>query len=416
ESEFRRLAELYGFREVVTPIIEHTELFVKSTGTSSDIVTKEMYTFQDRSGRSLTLRPEGTPGAVRAVLENRVRVPCRLYYIGPMFRYSRPQKGRYREFYQLGVESLGEARPEVDAEIIALGFEFLAGLGISNCRPEINSIGCRECRPAYHERLKEYLQDRTEQFCADCRIRYQQNPLRVFDCKMAACQELLSSAPRSLDHLCSACAEHFAGVQNGLSRRGVPSTTNDRLVRGLDYYSRTAFEYSLESGRAQDSLGGGGRYDYLVEDVGGPSLPAIGFALGEERILLALGEPGGPEARLCWVVPLGPGEFEAGVKLLTELRSAGIAARMDFDRCKPKQQLHSAASAGAQFALILGPDELAHDTVSVKNLKTGVQQEVPRAALAAFLGEPGAWPRETRNWIRNSGPTGAEPRGPFLKS
>ena len=339
---------MHGFREAVTPTIEHTELFVKSSGETSDVVTKEMYTFKDRGDRSITLRPEGTPGVTRALLENSLRLPCRLYYIGPMFRYNRPQKGRYREFYQLGVESFGEASPQVDAEVIALGSEFFRGLGITDCESQVNSVGCRECRTPYHEKLKAYLVERQDRLCADCRVRTVQNPLRVFDCKEASCQALLTDAPRSKDNLCAACAEHFTGVLEGLKLRGVPFVINDRMVRGLDYYSRTAFEYVSRSIGAQDSLGGGGRYDYMVEDFGGPPTPAIGFALGEERALLAAQGCAAPEPQLVFVVALSENERPSGIALLNELRAGGISARMDYDSRKAQKQFRSADTAGAR--------------------------------------------------------------------
>ena len=385
EAEFRRLAELHGFQEVVTPIIEHTEVFVKSSGETSDIVTKEMYTFQDRSDRSLTLRPEGTPGVVRALLEDNLRVPCRLYYIGPMFRYNRPQKGRYREFYQLGLESFGEASPEADAEVIAVGYEYFQALGIEDCATQINSIGCRECRPAYHQKLKAYLTERRDKLCEDCKVRAEQNPLRVFDCKNQNCQTLLADAPKSKDNLCPACAEHFAGVQAGLAMLQVPFAINDRMVRGLDYYSRTAFEYVSQTIGAQDSLGGGGRYDYLVEDFGGPATPAIGFALGEERGLMAAKPGQDLDRQLTFVIALGENERPEALKLLSELHAAGVAAQMDYDSRKLRNQFRSADVAGAQFCVILGPDEIARGTVSVKDMKTGEQREVRREELIAGL-------------------------------
>lgn len=385
EARFRRLAELYGFQEAVTPVIEHTELFIKSSGETSDVVTKEMYTFKDRGDRNITLRPEGTPGVTRALLENALRLPCRLYYIGPMFRYNRPQKGRYREFYQLGVESFGEASPQADAEVIALGQEFFASLGITDCESQINSIGCRECRPAYYQKLKVFLDERQDRLCGDCRVRAAQNPLRVFDCKEAGCQALLVDAPRSKDNLCLACTEHFDGVQDGLRLRGIPFVINDRMVRGLDYYSRTAFEYVSRSIGAQDSLGGGGRYDYMIEDFGGPPTPAIGFALGEERALLAAAGTPVPDRELVFVVALSENERATGIAVLKELRAQGVNARMDYDSRKVQKQFRSADIAGARFCAILGGNEVAKGTVSLKDMKSGEQREMAREELARTL-------------------------------
>jgi histidyl-tRNA synthetase len=399
EAEFRRIAQLYGFQEAVTPIIEHTELYVKTSGETSDVVTKEMYTFKDRGDRSITLRPEGTPGLTRALLESRLPLPCRLYYIGPMYRYNRPQKGRYREFYQLGVESYGEADPRVDAEVIALGYEYFRALGIEDCETHINTIGCRECRPAYHEKLKSFLRDLSTPsdqrsggpLCPDCRIRAEQNPLRVFDCKDQNCQTLLVAAPRSKDNLCSACAQHFATVQTSLQLRKVPFVLNDRMVRGLDYYSRTTFEYTSRSLGAQNSLGGGGRYDYMIEDFGGPCAPAIGFALGEERTLLAATRPRSTGILpvhlrpLVFLVALSENERPSAVSLLSELRQAGIAAQMDYDSRKVKNQFRSADAAAARYSLILGENELTNGTVSIKDMKTGEQQEVRREDLITLV-------------------------------
>ncbi|MEO0078088.1 MAG: histidine--tRNA ligase, partial [candidate division WOR-3 bacterium] len=288
EATFRALVESFGFAEVITPVFEHTEVFVKSAGVVSDIVTKEMYRFTDRSDRDLTLRPEGTPGVVRAVLENRFRIPCRLYYVGPFFRYSRPQKGRYREFHQLGVEALGEAAPETDAEVIFIGAEFFRRVGIADCTVQLNTIGCRTCRPEFRTLLVEFLNAKQDRLCAECQTRTDINPLRVFDCKSESCQAVLEHAPKPREHVCHRCAEHFIGVQQGLERRGLAFTINDRLVRGLDYYNRTTFEYTSNALGAQDSLGGGGRYDYLVAQFGGPDTAAVGFALGLERTMLAL--------------------------------------------------------------------------------------------------------------------------------
>jgi len=387
EAVFRRCAELYGFQEAVTPTFEHTEVFVKSSGVTSDVVTKEMYTFKDRSERELTLRPEGTPGLVRAILENGLRIPCRLYYVGPMFRYNRPQKGRYREFYQLGVESFGEAGPEVDAEVIALGAEFFGALGIRDCETQVNSIGCRACRPQYHEQLKRFLTERSSELCPECRTRMEQNPLRTFDCKNETCQAILGNAPKPKDNLCSACAEHFQAVLAALRARDVKFALNDRMVRGLDYYSRTAFEYISRTIGAQDSLGGGGRYDYLVEDFGGPATPAVGFALGEERALLAAEQSDKPvvSRRLVFVIAMSDGERAAAGELLAELRKAGVPAQMDYDHRKPKAQFRSADNAGAQYCAILGERELAQGLVSLKDLTTGEQQELKRTELLARL-------------------------------
>ncbi|MEO0081780.1 MAG: histidine--tRNA ligase [candidate division WOR-3 bacterium] len=379
ETVARSLCERYGFQEIVTPVFEHTEVYVKSSGSGSDIVTKEMYSFKDRAGRDLTLRPEGTPGVVRAVLENYIRVPCRLYYIGPHFRYGRPQKGRYREFRQLGVEALGEAHPMVDAELIRFGVVFFQELGITDCLTQLTSIGCRVCRPAYRDKLVMFLVGHQGELCPDCRLRLERNPLRVFDCKVETCRIAVADAPKPAEYLCPECQRHHQAVMAALRRWEVRFEVNDRLVRGLDYYNRTTFEYISTRLGAQDSLGGGGRYDYLVADFGGPETPAVGLAIGLERTLLATPESSPAVRRkLVFVVWLAESELDAAVRVLDRLRAAGIPAQIDFDARKPKHQFRSADAAGAACCVIVGPDELARGSLSVKNLETGEQLEVPQ--------------------------------------
>ena len=384
ENVFRRLAELGGYQEIVTPTFEHTEVFVKSSGESSDVVTKEMYSFKDRGERDLTLRPEGTPGVVRAVLENRLRLPCRLYYVGPFFRYGRPQKGRFREFYQVGVEALGEGSPLTDAEIIYFGYHFFESLGIRDCTTQVNSIGCRECRPTHREAMRKFLVDRREQLCADCLVRLERNPLRVFDCKVETCRQAVQDAPTPRQYLCPACKAHHEQVLAELNRRGLPHEANDRLVRGLDYYNRTTFEYISGSLGAQDSLGGGGRYDYLIEDFGGPDTPGVGVAIGLERTMLAAPVTPTPVRRhLAFVVWLTEAEMGAAQELADRLRADGIAAQVDYDARKVKGQFKSADAAQAACCIIIGPDELAKGVYSLKDLATGTQREVPSAAVSA---------------------------------
>jgi len=383
EDVFRRLAELGGYQEIVTPTFEHTDVFVKSSGEDSDIVTKEMYSFKDRGERDLTLRPEGTPGVVRAVIENRLRVPCRLYYVGPFFRYGRPQKGRFREFYQVGVEALGEASPLVDADIIYLGTEFFRSLGISDCTVQVNSIGCRECRPAHREALRKFLLDRKGRLCADCHVRLERNPLRVFDCKVEDCRAAVQDAPTPRQYLCKACERHHEQVLSALSRRGLLHEANDRLVRGLDYYNRTTFEYISASLGAQDSLGGGGRYDYLVGDFGGPDTPGIGVAIGLERTMLAAPVAPAPARRhLAFVVWLTDAELGAAQDLADRLRADGVPVQVDYDARKVKGQFKSADAAQAACCIIIGPDELAKGVYSLKDLATGEQREVSSDAVS----------------------------------
>jgi histidyl-tRNA synthetase len=386
EERFRRLAEAYGYREIITPTFEHAAVFEKSSGATSDIVTKENYTFKDRAGRDLTLRAEGTPCVVRAVLENRLRMPCRLYYVGSCFRYGRPQKGRFREFGQVGIEALGEASPLTDSEIIFFGHAFFESLGIRDCTTQVNTIGCRECRPTHRKALRDYLLDRTGQLCADCRVRIDRNPLRVFDCKVESCREAVKEAPTPRQFLCPACQVHFEQVLADLTRRGLRYEVNDRLVRGLDYYSRTVFEYISGSLGAQDSLGGGGRYDYLVEEFGGPETPGSGVAIGLERTMLVAQAPPAPERRsLAFVVWLTEAEIAAAEQLADRLRADGVAAQVDYDARKVKGQFRSADAARATCCVIIGPDELAKGVYSLKDLATGEQREVPAAAIGSEI-------------------------------
>lgn len=387
EDAFRRLAHLYGFQEVVTPTFEHTELFIKSSGTGSDIVIKEMYTFTDRAQRSLTLKPEGTPSVIRAVLENRLPLPARLYYITPCFRYSRPQRGRYREFYQLGVEALGEASARTDAELIHFAHRFFTQLGIANLTVLVNSIGCRTCRPVYREKLLTFLRLNRERLCPDCQERIELNPLRVLDCKNEPCQNQLQSAPVPRQYLCPECQHHFTLLINELAARQLPYRIEDHLVRGLDYYNRSTFEFVSEALGPQNSLGGGGRYDYLIEEMGGPATPASGLAIGLERTLLAMPAPEAVQIRrpLVFVIWTSENELRAAIDLTESLRTAGIPAQISFDSPKLRRQLHLADQAGAQLALIVGESELQRAVYAVKNLVTGEQREVPASELIREL-------------------------------
>ncbi len=390
EAAARSVAGRFGFREIITPTFEHADVFVKSSGETSDVVLKEMYRFKDRADRDLVLRPEGTPGVVRAVLENNLALPARLCYVGPFFRYGRPQKGRLREFGQLGVEALGEATGWTDAELVTFGVEFFAELGITDCRVLLTSIGCRECRPGYRSQLVDYLAGRKDQLCPDCLVRLERNPMRVFDCKVETCRVAVADAPKPRGRLCPACAEHFAVVRQALDARGLVYEIDDRLVRGLDYYSRTTFEYLSARLGAQDSLGGGGRYDYLFEEFGGPATPAAGLAIGLERTMLAM--PGTPEParrRLAFVVWFSAAELDHAVKLADRLRAGGIPCRIDFDALgvekKFKHQVKAADAQGAGCCVIVGPDELARGVYSVKDLGSGEQTEVPANIIIEHL-------------------------------
>jgi histidyl-tRNA synthetase len=386
EEMFRKTVSWYGFLEIATPLFEHTELFQRSTGESTDIVTKQMYTFKDQAERSLTLRPEGTPGVVRAIIENCVKTPCRFFYAGPMYRYERPQKGRYREFYQLGIEVIGEASPEIDAEVIEIGARFYSSVGIKDCLIQINSVGCPECRPKFRAELLIFLSDKRDKLCDDCKIRLEKNPLRVFDCKNENCQKIYKDAPKVRQLLCAECANHFTAVTIALNNRGIAYTINDRMVRGLDYYTKTAFEYISSRLGAQDSLGGGGRYDNLVEELGGPKTPAIGFALGEDRILL-LAEPPKElvQPKLISIIYFSEKELKYAKELTSELRAADISVYINYELKKLRTQLSYADALKARYAIIIGEDELAEGVLTLRDMVSGEQEKIPRNEIIKRL-------------------------------
>ena len=392
EEKIRELCGRFGYREIRTPLFEHTELFQRGIGDTTDVVEKEMYTFLDRGGRSITLRPENTAAAVRAYLEHKLYAEnalTKLFYIGSMFRFDRPQKGRFREFHQFGVEALGEASPAVDAEIILLAVRFLESLGLKELSLSINSVGDPACRPVYREKLKTFFEPKLNGLCDDCRSRYARNPMRILDCKNPKCQELSVGAPEITDCLCGECAEHFAHVQSYLSAAGVPFTCDSRLVRGLDYYTRTAFEIKYEPLGAQSAVAGGGRYDGLVEEIGGNPTPAVGFAVGLERVMLAMEMqnlfPETAESTDAFVVAMGDETKEAAFCLVSELRDAGLSARMDYAGRSMKSQMKQADKVNARYALILGEDEIAKGVVTLRNMETSAQEQVARAEIVNKL-------------------------------
>ncbi|WP_286951573.1 MULTISPECIES: histidine--tRNA ligase [Aminobacterium] len=386
------VAKNFGYSEVHLPVFEHTELFSRGIGETTDVVEKEMYTFEDRGGRSLTLRPEATASMVRCYLENKLNShaqPVKLWCAGPMFRYERPQKGRYRQFWQLDFESLGTKNPMVDVEVIALSLELYRRLGLQNLEVVINSVGCPECRPAYKEKLKEYFKPRYEELCKTCQSRFERNPLRILDCKNPECKEITDGAPDIYTSLCDDCRCHFDKVQEGLSRIGAHYHIDKRLVRGLDYYTKTAYEVLSGALGAQNAVCGGGRYDNLAETIGGPFTPSVGFATGLERIVLVMEEQNcsfGPSPDLdVYAIGLDEASREELQKLLTELRQANISTDMDYMERGMKAQFKSADASGAVFACILGGNELANGVVNVKNLKTGEQIEVERTAVLNYI-------------------------------
>jgi histidyl-tRNA synthetase len=394
-----RTAELFGFRYVETPTFEHTELFTRTSGETSDVVTKEMYTFEDKGGRSLTLRPESTASVVRAYLTHAQELPnpFKAYYVGSEFRHGRPQAGRTREFRQFGIEVIGIEGAAADVEVIVLGERYLRDRGLSQHVLHLNSIGDEHCRPAYRERLVDYFEPYRDRLDEDCRTRLAKNPLRVFDCKVDGGKDFVLAAPTIADHLCEPCATHFGAVRAGLDEAEVPYLLNPRLVRGLDYYTRSAFEWvsgALASDQAS-TINAGGRYDGLAEALGGLPTPGVGFAMGLDRVLLALEAEGAPlpPARTprCFVVAIGPDAEVAGRYLITDLRNEGISAAGSYEERPLKAQLKMADRAGASFVAILGEQELANGTVTLRRLVDGVQKSVPTADVAGWLTKLDGW-------------------------
>lgn len=390
EEKARDICRRYNFREIRTPIFEATELFQRGVGETTDIVEKEMYTFIDRGDRSLTLRPEGTAGVVRSYVENKLYGEpdvSKLYYIGPMFRYERPQAGRYRQLHQFGVEAIGAVDPALDAEVIALGYTFYTEVGLKGVRVEINSVGTPAVRAAFRERLLAFLEPKRELLCKDCQARMDRNPLRVLDCKTD--QAHFADAPSILDSLDEECRGHFDKVQQCLVDMGIPYSINHRLVRGLDYYTHTAFEYKAEGIGAIDTIGGGGRYNGLVSDIGGPDQPGVGVGLGLERTILLLEHQNAELPNLheidVYVVALGEAADREATRLVYELRSRGIRAERDYQGRKMKAQLKSADRLGARFTAILGDDELNRGEIALKNMAKGEQRMVALGALADEL-------------------------------
>jgi histidyl-tRNA synthetase len=383
---FARVVQAAGYGLILTPTFEDVAVFHR-LGDSTDVVQKEMYEFEDKGGRRVALRPEMTASVARAFIEHRPPLPWKAWYAGSNFRYERPQAGRYREFHQVGIEAFGSADPDLDVEVVALGWEFYTAVGIERRELLLNSLGDGTCRPAYRELLLAYLESRQGELCEEHRARLGDNPLRVLDCKRPACQKVVAGAPRQLDHLCDDCSAHFARVTAGLDALQIPYTIDSRLVRGLDYYTRTTFEYvGLALDSAQNAIGGGGRYDGLVGAMGGPETPGVGFALGVERILLAV-EKEGDRAGLgagrsldVFVVDFAGGD--AGRDLTASLRAAGLRVDRTFDGRSTKAQFKAADRSGARVAVVVGPDEAAAGVVGLKDLHgSGDQITVPRADL-----------------------------------
>ena len=388
ETRARETFELYGYQEIRLPLLERTELFARGIGADTDIVAKEMYTFTDRKGDSLTLRPEATAQVVRACLENGLMKRAgvgKFYLIGPMFRYERPQKGRYRQFHQINCEALGSDAPELDSEVILMLLQLLGKVGLENLRLIINSLGCPECTKDFKARLQLFLTAR-EGWCDDCQRRRDTNPLRVLDCKSQHCQALLAGAPTMEDSLCEDCARHYQRVLSLLDGAGQVYEKNPRLVRGLDYYTRTAFEVVAAGLGAQNSVAGGGRYNGLARELGGSDLPGLGFAIGEDRLLEVLPPEVGPEAMpLTFLAALGDAARQRAFFLNQEIRAQGLPGAMDFEGRSLKSQMSLADRLGATFVVILGDQELATGTAMLRRMATGEQEAVPLSELVPKL-------------------------------
>jgi histidyl-tRNA synthetase len=389
ERKGEEILKNFGYAEIRTPLLEPTELFARGIGEATDIVEKEMYTFSDWDRRKITLRPEGTASLIRAYLEHRLgegQGLVKLFYGGPMFRHERPQAGRFRQFHQIGAEAIGSIDPLVDVEVLALLWFLLGEIGATDLALEINSLGCPVCRPAYRNALVAYLSDRKEHLCEDCRRRLDTNPLRILDCKKEECRKVTEGAPASVDFLCEECAPHFEAVRAGLSDLGIPYRINRRLVRGLDYYTKTAFEVTTTRLGAQNAVAAGGRYDGLVETLGGPPTPAIGFAVGLERVISLLkegGERGEKEAArsTLFIAALGEAAKRRVAPLLFDLRKEGIRAEMDYGERSLKARMRQADRLGVRHVLIVGEEELKRGSGILRDMQSKHQEEVPLEAL-----------------------------------
>jgi histidyl-tRNA synthetase len=381
EETAREVFEGFGFSEIRIPILERTELFSRGIGEATDIVEKEMYTFTDRSGNSLTLRPEATASMARAYLEHQLYTfdpVAKLYCIGPMFRYERPQKGRYRQFYQIDAEVFGVENPLVDAEVIVMLLHFLKRVGLEKLELQINSLGCRGCRPRYREELKKFLTKKSFQLCEDCQRRLQTNPLRIFDCKVETCQEAIANAPKVTDFICPECQKHFDKVKEHLETAGLTYILKPRMVRGLDYYTRTAFEVVSYQLGSQNAVTGGGRYDNLFQEIGGLDVPGIGFAIGMERLVSLL--PKDKEFVQfphLFIAALGEETVKEAYRIINQLHLQGIRAELDYEGKSLKSQMRRADKLKARYVLILGEEELKKGNVVLRNMETKSQEELP---------------------------------------
>ena len=383
ENKFSDICKRYGFKEIRTPMFEHTEVFARGIGDTTDVVQKEMYTFNDHAGRSITLKPEGTSGAVRAFIEHKQYAevqPTKYYYNTDCFRYEKPQAGRLRHFHQFGIEVFGTSDMLADAEVISLGYDFLTELGITEIQLRINSVGCPDCRRKYRDALKEFLKPRYDELCNTCKDRYERNPMRILDCKSEICKKIVENAPRMLDYLCDDCRNAFEELKTNLTSMGIEYVIDPNIVRGLDYYTKTAFEFVTTKIGAQGTVCGGGRYDHLIEELGGPPIPGVGFGLGIERLIMLMEandvkfpEESRPEV---FIAVMGDAAKSFGLKLCRELRQKGVIAEMDTLSRNIKGQFKYADRLGAKYTLVIGEDELKKGVVSLKDMAKSEQREI----------------------------------------
>ena len=394
EKKFAEICDRYGYREIRTPVFEHTELINRGVGDTTDIVQKEMYTFNDHGGRSLTLKPEGTSPAVRAFVEHKMYAevqPTKLYYVTPCFRYEKPQSGRLREFHQFGIEIFGTPNMMADTDVICLAHDFLEEMGIRDVTLEINSVGCPECRARYRKALQDFLRPHYDELCDTCKDRFERNPMRILDCKSPEDQAIVKDAPEMLDYLCDDCAQAFRDVQEDLTAMGIEYIVNPRIVRGLDYYTKTAFEFVSNSIGAQGTVCGGGRYDNLCEELGGPPIPGVGFGLGIERLLMLMDANGveipEPSPVEVFIVTMGDKAKAEGLGLIHTLHREGISAQMDTLARNVKGQFKYAARLNARYTIVIGDEEIEKGVVQFKDMEQHEQREIPFGEILKELGK-----------------------------
>ncbi|MCI7326745.1 MAG: histidine--tRNA ligase [Clostridiales bacterium] len=394
EKKFAEICDRYGYREIRTPVFEHTELINRGVGDTTDIVQKEMYTFNDHGGRSLTLKPEGTSPAVRAFVEHKMYAevqPTKLYYVTPCFRYEKPQSGRLREFHQFGIEVFGTPNMMADTDVICLAHDFLEEMGIRDVTLEINSVGCPECRARYRKALQDFLRPHYDELCDTCKDRFERNPMRILDCKSPEDQAIVKDAPEMLDYLCDDCAQAFRDVQEDLTAMGIEYVVNPRIVRGLDYYTKTAFEFVSNSIGAQGTVCGGGRYDNLCEELGGPPIPGVGFGLGIERLLMLMDANGveipEPSPVEVFIVTMGDKAKAEGLGLIHTLHREGISAQMDTLARNVKGQFKYAARLNARYTIVIGDEEIEKGVVQFKDMEQHEQREIPFGEILKELGK-----------------------------